>query len=239
MRISKFLLIVILLPILGFAEEKEFNPIQKAPEPPASEKIGVTDISPVEDLMREHGVLERLLLIYEEIINRLSANKGITVAPLKQAAEVIHDFIENYHEKNEEQYIFPKFEKAGKLSDLVRTLRWQHHQGRVLTAYILAHANDEELKDDAKRKKMKEVLNEYIVMYRPHAAREDTILFPEFKKLVSEKEYDDIADQFEDLEIEKFGENGFSKVLDKVAQIEKSLGIYDLSQFTPKVQNGI
>jgi hypothetical protein len=32
-----------------------------------------------------------------------------------------------------------------------------------------------------------------------------------------------------------FGEHGFEKIVAQVAEIEKSLGIYDLSQFTPKV----
>jgi hypothetical protein len=31
---------------------------------------------------------------------------------------------------------------------------------------------------------------------------------------------------------ERFGQAGFQGVVDKVADIEKSLGIYDLSQFT-------
>ena len=31
-----------------------------------------------------------------------------------------------------------------------------------------------------------------------------------------------------------FGEDGFEKMVDRVASIEKSLGIYDLAQFTPK-----
>jgi len=31
-----------------------------------------------------------------------------------------------------------------------------------------------------------------------------------------------------------FGDEGFEKTVDQVAVIEKQLGIYDLSQFTPK-----
>ena len=32
-----------------------------------------------------------------------------------------------------------------------------------------------------------------------------------------------------------FGDDGFERVVDKVTGIEKRLGIYDLSQFTPKI----
>ena len=35
-------------------------------------------------------------------------------------------------------------------------------------------------------------------------------------------------------EDELFGDEGFFKVVDQVAALEKKLGIYDLAQFTPK-----
>ena len=71
-------------------------------------------------------------------------------------------------------------------------------------------------------------------MYRPHAAREDTVLFPALKKLLSAKQLDELGDKFEDEENRRFGADGFGKTVEKVAAIEKELGIYDLAQFTPK-----
>ena len=35
---------------------------------------GEEEVSPAEDLMREHGVLKRVLLIYEEAIRRIDTN---------------------------------------------------------------------------------------------------------------------------------------------------------------------
>ncbi len=72
-------------------------------------------------------------------------------------------------------------------------------------------------------------------MYRPHAAREDTVLFPAFHQVVSGKDYDALGDEFEKKEHQLFGEDGFEKMVDRVAGIEKTLGIYDLARFTPKV----
>jgi hypothetical protein len=72
-------------------------------------------------------------------------------------------------------------------------------------------------------------------MYNPHEAREDTVLFPAFRKIVSSHEYDSIGEVFEKKEHELFGEDGFYVIVDKVAAIEKKLGIYDLAQFTPKI----
>jgi len=72
-------------------------------------------------------------------------------------------------------------------------------------------------------------------MYRPHEAREDTMLFPAFRRLVSRNEYDSLGEEFEDNEHKLFGNDGFETMVNKVADIEKSLGIYELSQFTPKI----
>ena len=78
-------------------------------------------------------------------------------------------------------------------------------------------------------------MHQFIRMYSPHEAREDTVLFPAFRKLVSAHEYDALGEDFEKKEHELFGEDGFASMVDKVAEIEKRLGIYDLAQFTPQV----
>jgi len=72
-------------------------------------------------------------------------------------------------------------------------------------------------------------------MYRPHAAREDTVLFPAVHRIVSAKEYDALGEVFEDKEHELFGEHGFEKIVGQVEEMEKAFGLYDLARFTPKV----
>src|SRR5207248_7725028 len=82
-----------------------------------------------EDLMKEHGVLNRCLLIYEEGLRRLSARQDVTPEVFSHTAGLVRRFVEEYHEKNEENFIFPVFERAKKLTDLVETLKAQHKAG--------------------------------------------------------------------------------------------------------------
>jgi hypothetical protein len=42
-----------------------------------------------------------------------------------------------------------------------------------------------------------------------------------------------MAEQFERTEKRTFGEDGFEKMVDRVAQIERMVGIDDLAKFTP------
>src|SRR5438105_3398968 len=63
-------------------------------------------ISAPEDLMREHGVLNRVLLIYEEGLRRLHANESVPPEVFHKPATLIRKFVEDYHERNEENFIF-------------------------------------------------------------------------------------------------------------------------------------
>jgi hemerythrin-like domain-containing protein len=185
--------------------------------------------------MREHGLLNRVLLIYDEHLRMLAAKRPFDGSVLVSAADVIRHFVEEYHEKLEEDFLFPRFRKAGKLLGLVDTLQAQHKAGRELTAKIRELAGTATFKYvSTDSDKLADALREFLRMYRPHEAREDTVLFPAFRTIVSVHEYDSLGDDFEKKEDELFGDEGFFKVVDQVAQLEKRLGIYELAQFTPK-----
>jgi hemerythrin-like domain-containing protein len=193
------------------------------------------EVAPPEDLMREHGVLNRILLIYDEAVRRLDAKGALPPDPLRSAASIIRTFIEDYHEKLEEDYLFPRFEKAGRLADLTTVLRAQHQAGRRLTDQVTQLATLQSLKDPARVDSLKNVLRQFNRMYRPHEAREDTVLFPALRQIVSKHEFGALGEDFEKKEHQLFGEDGFEKIVDRVASIERALGINDLAQFTPKV----
>jgi len=181
--------------------------------------------------MREHGVLDRVLLIYEVGMRKFGAKEDFDPA-ITQSAEVVRDFIENYHEKSEEDQIFPRFVRANKMVDLVGTLLQQHQAGRRVTARILNFAPNSRTDGDDRRQ-LVAAIQSFIAMYRPHAAREDTDLFPKLRELVSAEEYGAMAEDFEKKEHVLFGEDGFEKMTDRVAKLERAIGIYDLNQFTP------
>src|ERR1035441_5883976 len=113
------------------------------PPKPLQGQAGAPDlqdvpVTPPEDLMREHGVLKRILLIYREGIRRLQADEQDPSQALNASAGIIRSFIEDYHEHLEEQYVFPKLEQAGRLTDITTVLRVQHQRGRALTDRMLS-----------------------------------------------------------------------------------------------------
>ncbi len=188
-------------------------------------------VMPPEDLMREHAVLSRLLLIYERAMAAGTRPADWPMNQLANAVQLVRTFIEDYHEKLEENYIFPRFQKAGRLTDLTAVLLKQHQAGRQVTDAIVHQIEQAGSLSDTKP--LANNLIVFIRMYRPHAARESTILFPQIGAVVGPKEYDEMGDKFEEIERQKFGQAGFEGVVQKVAELEKSLGIYDLASFTP------
>jgi hemerythrin-like domain-containing protein len=189
-------------------------------------------VSPPEDLMQEHGLLNRILLIYDTCRIHLMNKEAFPVEALSNAAATIRTFVEDYHEKQEENYLFPRFEKANQLTDLVTVLRRQHQAGRDITEQVL-QLSKSTARTDTENQKLVQLLTSFNTMYRPHEAREDTVLFPAFRKIVSSHEYDSLGEEFEKNEHKLFGKDGFETMVNKVAGIEKSLGIYELTQFTP------
>ena len=198
---------------------------------PAQQTQMAEEVSPTEDLMREHGVLNRILLIYDEIERRIDTKRDYDPKVLTASAEIISKFIQDYHEKLEENYIFPRFIKAGKLTDTVQILLAQHAAGRDVTARILRLAN---AKTQPDRVRLRDAIHSFVRMYRPHEAREDTVVFPELHRLVSQHEFDSLGEEFEKQEQKLFGADGFEKVVAQVAGLEKQLGIGNLAQFTPQ-----
>ncbi|MDB6093913.1 MAG: hypothetical protein JWM32_1475 [Verrucomicrobia bacterium] len=195
----------------------------------------VEEVAPPEDLMREHGVLKRVLLIYREAIRRLENGMELPPAVLARSAAIIRDFIEDYHEKLEEDHLFPRFRQAGVEVDLVNVLVQQHAGGRRLTDQTLALCKrDMAFHEAGSRRAVIDSLQQFIRMYEPHEAREDTVLFPALRKIVSKHEFAALGEQFEKKEHDLFGQDGFEKFVEEVATLEKTLGIYDLGQFTPK-----
>jgi hemerythrin-like domain-containing protein len=227
-KLLSSMLTFLTIPCIAFSSEDTVN---------GKQSMEQEEVSANEDLMREHGILNRLLLIYQEIARRIDNHEPFDVQSLVKSANIVRTFLEDYHEKLEEEFIFPKFERAGKLLDLVKTLKEQHNAGRGLTDYIISHSKEDALRDDIQRLLLSDYLKLYIRMFRPHEAREDTILFPEFKKIISKEEYSKLGDIFEEREHEMFGKDGFEKTVKQVEDIEKKLEIYNLNEFTPKLLN--
>jgi hemerythrin-like domain-containing protein len=200
----------------------------------ADENAKGGEVTASEDLMREHGVLRRALLVYGAAAAKLRTNaSAVPTDALQKTAKLFRSFGEEYHEKKlEETYIFPAVKKAGGAAGgLPDILIVQHNRGREITDYIIAVTQGAKL-GSANSVELAKALDAFVLMYEHHAAREDTIIFPAWKQTMTIEQLDEMGEKFEDIEHEQFGADGFETALKQISEIEGSLGLSDISQFT-------
>jgi hemerythrin-like domain-containing protein len=192
------------------------------------------EVGAVEDLMREHGVLRRALLVYIETVPKLRANPAsLDTRAIARTARLFRAFGEDYHERKlEEAHIFPSLRKAGgPAAAYVDVLITQHNRGREITDYILAVTGKGAIGvGDAEP--LARTFETFVLMYQNHAAREDTIVFPAWKNALSERQLHEMGELFEDIERQQFGRDGFEHAVKQIGEIEQTLGFADLAQFT-------
>jgi hemerythrin-like domain-containing protein len=194
------------------------------------------EVTPLEDLMREHGVLRRALFVFSEAAVILPSNPpAVWADAIQKAAKLFRTFGEDYHEKKlEEQYIFPLIRQkgvGGPASLYPDDLTQQHNRGREITDYMISVTAAGKIGSNAME--LSKVLHGFVRMYDAHAAREDTIVFPAWKDLLTADEYDELGDKFENIEHEQFGEDGYENAVKQIAEIEASVGLADISKLTP------
>ena len=201
---------------------------------PAPGEVAPVEVTATEDLMREHGILRRALLVYQESAVRLRQDPA-SVPPdaLEKTANLFRVFGEDYHEKKlEEVYIFPILKRSpGVAASYVDVLLAQHTRGREITDYLLSITTADRIPSNSVEPLAK-ALESFVRMYGHHAAIEDTVIFPAWKAATGQSELDDLAARFEEIETEQFGGDGFETALKRMEEIETSLGLASLEMFT-------
>jgi hemerythrin-like domain-containing protein len=181
--------------------------------------------TPGEDLMQDHGVIERVLLIYDEVAGRLERGESADLGRVGATAGLVKRFVEEHHEQLEEAFVFPRLESQH--GPLVSTLLEQHAKGHGMTQEILRASQSSD------RGALARALRSFSRMYRPHAAWEDSVLFPAFRRVLGRDAYEELGEKFAEEEHQRFGASGLDEIVAQVSQIEQGLGIGDLAHFTP------
>jgi hemerythrin-like domain-containing protein len=190
-------------------------------------------VGPVEDLMREHGVLRRALCVYTECAGKLRRGAAFDPKPVERVAQLFRRFGEGYHEMVlEELHVFPQVKQAGgPAAGLIEVLVAQHKRGREITQYIMRVTGKSAI-GTGDADPLARAFDAFVLMYRNHAAREDTVVFPAWKERLSDAQLHEMGQKFEDIERQQFGHDGFEDAVKQMAAIEQALGVADLAQFT-------
>lgn len=197
------------------------GPPQPASRPP----------TPGEALMTEHGVLKRLLLAYRAASAEIGAGMSPPAGAILDAAQIISDYVESFHEGIEEAYVFPRVAADGQHAELITTLLTQHDRGRHLTAAITAIAGAD--LTATTRATLKTYLDQFTTMYEPHEAWEDTVVYPALRAVTPQRTLDELAERIAELQQSTYSDLQLDVILDRVVGVEQQLQIENIAAFTP------
>ncbi len=209
---------------------------KKQTQPGAETGTSMTErgaLTPMEDLACQHAVARRVLLACQTSLIREGGSAEPAAKTLTAAATMLRSTVDEFHVKLEEDHLFPLFQKTGKFTDLVNTLREQHAAGRRLIDSILQAS--EQAGGNGNMESLVRNIMGYTRMLQAHTAYEETLLYPQIRVVASDADYDRLQKTLQDASRQKLGPQGFAGLLAKVADLEKSAGITGLAQFTPKI----
>ena len=190
-------------------------------------------VSGPEALLRDHGLIGRILLDYREAAALVRANfSSVDGRLVWRLADFWRRFGEGYHQPLEETHVFPLAMKAGgEAAGLVPLLLAQHARGRQITAFVQAKTAAGAIAGgDADALVL--ALESFVRMMLAHEAYEDTVLLPAWRRGLSAGQLKDLGAQFEATEAAAFKPSGLAAATAELAAIEDALRIRDLSRYT-------
>jgi hemerythrin-like domain-containing protein len=196
--------------------------------------ISVKVKSPIEVLTRDHGLMRRILFIYKEIICLCPATQDLPTDLIRQAAKAYQKLADDFHQKLEDEFLFPPMVKACDHAELIEVLWQQHTVDHHFTTRLLSLTSAAIFKDDSNRNETRNTICNLARMMEHHMAWEESDLFPAYFCLVSAKDYRDLSEIVARRQEQIFGCEGINALIAEIVELENILGIHHLECFTPE-----
>lgn len=189
-------------------------------------------VSAPEALSREHGMLTRLLLAIDNVVNNAIEDRNTDLSPINSASRAIQAVVADHHMAFEEQNIYPRMEQIDYLNSMTETLEGQHDDARVINKMVLDMTRGGKVKGKSELDELTLLTKSFKEMITAHAAWEETVIFPAMYDLLSERDMSDINKKFLEAEQKLLGNKGIVEIYRNIDDIEEAAGTHDLSMFT-------
>lgn len=177
-----------------------------------------------------------MLVYWQSAVKMRGGASQIDPAALNKAARLFRTFGEDYHERKlDEAYILPAIKKLRtRVACYADILLAQHDRDRAITDYIIYVTGKGQLRP-VDVELLSRAMEGFVLMYENHAAHEDTVVFPAWKKALSQQRLHELSETFEEIEHQQLGKDGFDDAVREISEVERLLGFDDLARFTAPV----
>ena len=178
-------------------------------------------MQPIDILMEEHRVIERVLDALEIAAKNLSAGRGGSPEFFLKAADFIRGFADGCHHKKEEGVLFEALIAQGFSKEMgpVAVMLAEHEQGRQLTRAMQEGAAHLQAADNATIILVAQSALGYVDLLRRHIQKEDNVLFPMANQMIPAAQNESILAAFAHITQQ---DNAREKYLRIAAELEQS-----------------
>ncbi len=156
-------------------------------------------MDPIETLSNEHGLIRQFLDVLSMAAEKIENGQRPSEALFEKGVEFARTFADHYHHFKEEHVLFVQLaqKKKGEVDAQLEALRYEHERGRSLVTGIEGAVPGYADGDPIKTGELLENIAAYASLLRHHIHVEDHVFFPMARKMLTQKEFEVLAPEFE------------------------------------------
>lgn len=166
-----------------------------------------SEMKPTKELIAEHTVVLVALRLLEEVVAALAAKNELAPKHLDQLLDFFKGFVDRYHHRKEEDFLFPELERRGTKCERepIGVMLAERNAGRRHVRAMLEGLDELHQGEGDALTAIREHAHTYRDTLRSHIHKENNILFPIADRLVPDDVAVTIADEFEEIESDRMG----------------------------------
>ena len=157
-------------------------------------------------LEQEHRTIEKIVRVTGVLVDELAENRDIDDDILRDLCQFLRVYGHQCHHGKEESYLFPMLERHGVPEEgcPLGALRHEHERSRVLTQELVKASAEYAANRHDGSSALSEVLRNIAQFYPAHIWKEEYLLFPMARKVLSEEDDQRLLKEFKSVESDIF-----------------------------------
>ncbi len=159
-----------------------------------------------DSLEQEHRTIEKILRVIGVLADELAENRYIDSDILRDLCQFLRIYGNQCHHGKEESYLFPMLESHGVPEEgcPLGALRHEHERSRALTQELAQASAEYAANPHAGRSALSEVFRNLVQFYPAHIWKEEYLLFPLARKVLSVQDDERLLKEFTSVESDIF-----------------------------------
>ncbi len=183
---------------------------------------------PIEILLDEHKLVERVIKLVEKVRSKLKKKKEIPATSFWKLVDFLRSYADVIHHSKEEDILFMQMreheaELSEKVWDQIGVLIDEHIQGLDLANEMHKAIRDYQRGSVSARKRILRSVTSYVDIMKAHFKSEEDEVFPAMVKVLSKAEKDKMAADFKRFDKIVGGTAAHRSYEKIVAELEKEL----------------